>query len=311
MSDLRQIAAALGGEVCGQQVRAPEPGHSPRDRSLSVRLTADGFIVNSFAGDDWQTCRDYVRGRLGLPQWQPGDGRYGSAQSVSRHSAAPVPSPQTNGQNSDAERTARALALWNGAEPLSHLALAYLASRGIHELPLPDVDGVLRFHSCCAFGPGKRHPCILALLRDVITNEPTGIHRTALTGTTGQKLGRMTLGVKSGAAIKLWPDEDVTLGLVIGEGLETTLSAATRIEYRDTLLQPAWAVSDASNMESLPVLPGIDAITILVDHDESGTGQQAARTCAERWVSEGREAILLTPRDAGADFSDLTKAITP
>jgi putative DNA primase/helicase len=238
-----------------------------------------------------------------------GGGRYGGTQTVSRHAAATVlPPPQTNGQNSDAERTARALELWNEAEPLCHTALAYLASRGVLELPLPDVDSVLRFHSGCPFGPGERHPCILALLRDVITNEPTGIHRTALTG-TGQKLGRMTLGVKSGAAIKLWSDEGVTLGLVVGEGLETVLSAATRIEHRGTLLRPAWALSDAGNMAAFPVLPGIDALTILVDHDESGTGQQAARTCAERWAAEGREVILLTPHDAGADFNDLTRAI--
>ena len=43
---------------------------------MSVRLDAnvpDGFLVNSFSGDDWCECRDYVRKRLGLPDWQPGD----------------------------------------------------------------------------------------------------------------------------------------------------------------------------------------------------------------------------------------------
>jgi hypothetical protein len=52
--DLRVIAQALGGEVSGRQVRAPGPGHTEKDRSLSVRFDSgapEGFITNSFAGD--------------------------------------------------------------------------------------------------------------------------------------------------------------------------------------------------------------------------------------------------------------------
>jgi hypothetical protein len=77
MIDIRAVARALGGEVVGRDtVVAPGPGHSRKDRSLSVRLVANGeFIVHSHAGDDWQQCKDYVRERLGWPAWQPGDGR--------------------------------------------------------------------------------------------------------------------------------------------------------------------------------------------------------------------------------------------
>jgi hypothetical protein len=69
MKSLRQIAHALGGEVRKEQVRAPGPGHSAHDRSMSVKLSAknpDGFIVNSFAGDDPIVCRDYVKEKLGM-----------------------------------------------------------------------------------------------------------------------------------------------------------------------------------------------------------------------------------------------------
>ena len=54
-SNLRAVALALGGDVVGSQVLAPGPGHGPRDRSLSVKLSPsspDGFIAHSFAGDD-------------------------------------------------------------------------------------------------------------------------------------------------------------------------------------------------------------------------------------------------------------------
>jgi hypothetical protein len=74
MKSLRQIAHALGGEVRKEQVRAPGPGHSAHDRSMSVKLSAknpDGFIVNSFAGDDPIACRDYVKVKLGMTSTQP------------------------------------------------------------------------------------------------------------------------------------------------------------------------------------------------------------------------------------------------
>ena len=42
---LAEIAAALGGEVAAGQVLAPGPGHSPRDRSLSVKPDKDASEV--------------------------------------------------------------------------------------------------------------------------------------------------------------------------------------------------------------------------------------------------------------------------
>ena len=71
---LQCLARALGGEVEGNQVKAPGPGHSSRDRSLSITLDAgarDGFIVYSFAGDDPIKCKDYVREKAGLPAFKP------------------------------------------------------------------------------------------------------------------------------------------------------------------------------------------------------------------------------------------------
>lgn len=72
---LKSWARALGGEVSGNSVRAPGPGHSRIDRSLSVTVShssPDGFVVFSHAGDDWQACRDYVRGKVGLSPFRPG-----------------------------------------------------------------------------------------------------------------------------------------------------------------------------------------------------------------------------------------------
>jgi len=73
LSSIQKIAELLGGEVSGDHVYAPGPGHSVSDRSLSVLIDAsapDGFVIHSFAGDDAIACRDYVRDRLGLPAFE-------------------------------------------------------------------------------------------------------------------------------------------------------------------------------------------------------------------------------------------------
>lgn len=70
---LSEMARRLGGELSGGQVLCPGPGHSPDDRSLSVKLNAkgDGIVVHSFAEDDILVCKDHVRAKLGLAPFTP------------------------------------------------------------------------------------------------------------------------------------------------------------------------------------------------------------------------------------------------
>jgi len=193
----------------------------------------------------------------------------------------------------------RALELWEEALPIAEtLAARHLAKRGIVESAIG--SEVLRFHPFCPFGERERHPCMLALLRDIRTNEPRAIHRTALTP-TGDKIGRMVLGPKLGTAVKLSPDDAVTMGLTIGEGIETVLSGM-QLGW-----QPAWSVVDAAGIATFPVLAGIEALTILVDNDASGTGQCRAIECSNRWTRTGREVLRVIPRRAGDDLNDIVR----
>ena len=71
-----------------------------------------------------------------------------------------------------------------------------------------------------------------AVYRGETSDEPEGIQRTALMPdeTAVKRNGktfRMSLGPTSGGAIKFDPDEDVTQGICIGEGVETCLSGRT------------------------------------------------------------------------------------
>ena len=104
--------------------------------------------------------------------------------------------------------------------------------------------------------------------------------------------------------IRLWPQELVGNRLVIGEGIETTLAAATCITHLGELLQPAWATGCANNMRRFPVIDGVEQLVILADNDASGTGQKAAAECAARWSDAGREVTVLIPPEVGTDFND-------
>jgi Toprim domain len=92
---------------------------------------------------------------------------------------------------------------------------------------------------------------------------------------------------------------------VLGEGVETTLAAATRITHRGTYLRPAWAAGSSGNMATLPPLTGIESLTLLVDHDGNGAGERAAEQCARHWSDAGKEVIRLMPGELGDDFNDL------
>jgi putative DNA primase/helicase len=186
------------------------------------------------------------------------------------------------------------LAIWCDARPLrGSLAEAYLRSRSI-EVGIEALE-VLRFHSRCPWQIGTR-PALVALIRDVITDEPTGVHRIALTA-DGHKIAPKALGLKTDGAIKLW--SDITTVLTIAEGIETALSAML------LGFGPAWSVIDAGEMSKFPVLPGIERLIIAVDNDVSGRGQKAAAECKARWTAAGRRVRTIMPSKAGEDLNDI------
>ena len=178
------------------------------------------------------------------------------------------------------------------------MAEEYLASRA---LTLPDdIAGVIRFHPALKFN-GTSVAGMVGLFRDISTNEPCTIHRTFIDG-AGRKIDRKMLGRARGAAIKVDADENVTLGLHIGEGLETCLAA------RFAGFSPVWALGSAGAIAAFPVLSGVEAITILGEVDDGGANRRAVQACAARWIETGREAFVVEPM-VGRDLNDVWREV--
>jgi hypothetical protein len=257
-----------------------------------VRLTADGgFVAHSFAGDDWTACRDYVSERLGLGDWR----QQRPAMPVLRMSK-PTAAPAEPDDNA-ARRIAVAGAIWRQTVPLPGTpAETYLRSRGLRLDE--DFGHVVRFHPALS-RDGATAAGMVALFRDAVTNAPCGIHRTFLDSDgralmrNGAKDKRM-LGRAKGAAIKLDADADVSLGLHIGEGIETCL-AARQLGYR-----PAWALGSAGAIADFPVLAGIETLTVFTENDDVST--RAADAVCGRYEAAGCEAWTLEP--PAGDFND-------
>ena len=275
--DTRTLARLLDGDVTGRaKVLCPGPGHSRHDRSLRVTLiddADDGFLVHSFAGDDWRDCRDYVRGRLGLGSWQP------TERQPRRHV---VEQPR--------RADSLALTIWNESVDAHGTPVeCYLASR---HLTLPSGADVLRFHPACPFS-STRKPAMVALVRNIESNEPQAIHRTAL-----DRTGKMSLGPIASGAIKLTPDEDVTIAIGLAEGIETALSLQRLPEW---LGSPVWSVISASGISKFPLLAGIETLVIAADNDRAG--ESATLEVVERWKEH--ETLVLEADDDGADLNDV------
>jgi Toprim domain-containing protein/CHC2-type zinc finger protein len=138
--------------------------------------------------------------------------------------------------------------------------------------------------------------CIVAIMTDPASGAPTGgVSRTYIHD--GQKVAKAK-GLGPAGIVRLSPDEDVTNGLHLAEGLETALAAMSKG------LRPMWSTGSTAIMAKMPVVSGIECITILADHDENGAGEKAAHEAGHRWREAGRGVRVWTPPTFG-DFNDL------
>jgi putative DNA primase/helicase len=293
--ELAAMAKRLGGEVHGGRISCPGPGHSRKDRSLSVWLDGDSLRVHSFSGDDWQLCRDDVHERLGLPVFEGGGERTTPLPRFRYHENERIAAA------SRAQKAALAGRIWDEAtDPHNTPVERYLAGRGL-VLPEEAAGPCIRFLDRCPWPGGLVVPAMIARFSPIENDldpeaPPTAIHRTRLRPDGSGHDGKKMLGPVLGQCIKLSPDENVAAGLHLAEGIETAMGC------RQRGFSPIWAAATAGAMRSFPVLSGIECLTVLADHDQAGLS--AAQDCAERWAAAGREVFIRWPEGLGDDYAD-------
>ena len=264
-------------EIGGHRLTCPDCGRGPRDKTMGVTIKPDGGMVAHCFRCEFVSSDKGHRRRMAPP---------------------PPSKPQAPRRT---ELAGWGHELWAACRPLGGVAVDYLLARGCF---LPPLDGDLRWH------PALPHPhipyigpALVGLITDAKTRKPVSLHQTWINadGTKPsalckEKKARMLLGKHAiaGGVIRLWPDEDVTHGLGIAEGIETALSLAHAF-------QPVWALIDGGQLGKFAPLPGIESLTIACDNDPAGI--KGARACAALWDAAGVEVFIT--RQQENDLNDL------
>jgi putative DNA primase/helicase len=290
---LHAIVAALGGDLYqnGRRANVPGPGHSRRDRSVSLLLAEGRVVIHGFGGADWRVVRDDLCKR-GLT-----DPRGRLVGAVVGAPCPPRPAP--------AIRSATAARLWEDALPLGpgSAASRYLQNRSVdHALGAFN----LRFHPRAPISVyrGPDGPTCAALVARISDDEDrlTAVELTYLTSNglphRHLYLPRKTIGrVPVGAAVRLAP---AAARMLVGEGAITTLSAIKRFNL------PGWALMAANNLAGWMPPPSVR--TVLIAADRGRAGEAAAARLDRRLRVTGLDVTVALPEPPFGDWNEVEAA---
>jgi DNA primase len=194
---------------------------------------------------------------------------------------------------STAEREAEGRAAWDDAFDPTVVVLEYLEGRGLSLPPEP----VIRFRPKIWWDVYRQHPEMLALVTDVISQEPVGCQITRLeadgSGTALVKRPRINL-CRAGL-VRLHQPGPI---LALAEGTETALSVAAIFGI------PAWCTLGRGLLAKAPPLPDmVRSVMIAADNDKAGL--DAGRAAAAAYRARGLEVLERVPNDPGADFNNV------
>lgn len=299
-SSLDQLIQATNAKRTGPRSwQACCPAHEDRSPSLTISIGADGkLLLHCFAGCSFKEIIDAITTRTG-----------GRPAHIARVEIMP---PKRSDQ--EIRRRRRAIeCTWAEALPITAGCPVdiYLHRRGIRLKQYPEV---LRYAPALDYynEDGKltgTYPAMLARF-DSPGGELATVHKTHLT-TDGTKapvpkpkklMACPVDGCTNGGAIRLFPAGEL---MGVSEGIETALA----IHQLTGGAVPVWATWSAGGMKKLILPATVRECWIFADNDshKKGTGEKAARTLADRLVSEGRRVKVLMPTQAGKDFADIVR----
>lgn len=289
---LHAIVAALGGDLyCGgSRASIPAPGHSGRDRSVSLWLTEGRVVIHGFGGADWRAARDDLRDR----------GFIDDAARLTGGGCGRSSTPRPDSR----VRIETASGLWSGALNLTagdpadlHLARrAVRCGGGAHNLGYHPRAPVSVYRE-----GGRTRPAMIARIGDP-QDRLTAVELTYLEKSgwpaSGLRLVRKTIGlVPPGSAVRLFP---IAEEMLVGEGVITTLSAVERFS------RPGWALLAANNLAAWTPPSGVRRVLIAADRGPAGEG--AAIRLQRRLVREGLHVEVAWPEPPFGDWNEVASA---
>lgn len=277
---------------------------------------------------------EWAAQRLGLDHGPPPTPAQLAAEKA-RHERRNMEEERKRARNRD-----RAFELWRKATPVmmddrdgaTAVVRQYLASRGIDLAEIFNLEdremrgGIVEHWKTMEFDerghkarPGHRGPCMLVPFRDQL-GVVTGVHCTWVTPTGKMNLPdpKLVRGTVQGSVLRLtkgeyglnvedmpkaFTDKGLQDGVMIGEGIETTLSRSIR--YPNLR---AWAAGFLGNIGFAPVHPDwVQFVLLLQDNDPSLKVEMAFNRQADRLedllYKTDRRLVIERPKQ-GKDFND-------
>lgn len=280
----------------------------------------DGFeLINWCRGDSFNTAIKEVGKVLGL-EWKTGQKDEPAKPVVRRPpppdrsaeiAAAIAAEHERAGQKIDKVLAECQEVDWDGDNPVTRylrlrgLELAFseppkdlLIHPGLPYWDATEVNGKTEFKNLGVF------PAMIAIMRD-LDGKIVTLHRTYLTA-EGYKAdvpsARKVMSPRAsmtGAAIQLYdaPGD----GMIVGEGIETVM-AAWLANRRRKIRVSARSLYNTTLLAGYTAPARVNRLMIYGDHDESGAGENAAKTLASRHPHAHPKIAL--PPNVGEDWND-------
>jgi hypothetical protein len=289
--DLRDIVARLGGDLYngGSRANVPGPGHSKRDRSLSLRQMPNGRIVyHSFAPVDHAEVLQH----LGIEDQVP---RRMSAVEAAQARVE----REREGRASDERRRKFCDEIWRSTSEAAGTPVeTYLRGPRAVTGPIP---ACLRYSSAVPLGYQASAPQLPAMV--ALAHRPNGdvagLHATFLlpdgSGKADLPDPRRMFWSLGGGAVRLGPPANRDGVLAVAEGVETALS------YRDLTRVPTWAAGSTAGLSRFVPPPKLTWLMVAADSDDTGAGLAAARELAARVRRRCRVTLASAPQ--GKDWN--------
>lgn len=285
MTSAAAIIRALGGNLSTSMCKCP--AHDDRKPSLHVSEGQNGKpLVKCHAGCTQEAVIAALKQK---GTWQSVHNRQTRLYTNSQDEAE---RPREYERLLEAYGILRVAAKAKAGQPTD-----YLQGRGIRITPpcamiLPARDSSRLLD--------KNFPAMVCTITD--GSSLIGAHLTWLTRGAKEKCAiatpRLLYGTTKGGYVQLSKTSEIDSNkpLIIGEGIETTLSAMQLAKL------PGIAALSAANMPAVNV-PRCASVIIAADHDEAG--RKAAAHLAERLQYEGRQVRIALPPTEGADWNDV------